>query len=167
MKKFLTRLVFTLSLMLDFYIVRPVKAVAKGLTAFSNAMGAAPGTLTNLLSSYNLNADAPATSGTVSVAAGATGTLNAESGVITITGLNAAAGANQTVTINNNKILATSNLLVTLNGYTGTWATNGEPWLAQATVAAGSIVIRIVNAHDANALAGNVTVSFRVGQIIQ
>jgi len=167
MKKFISNLAFTLLLMLDFYVVRPVKAVGKGLTAFSNAMGAAPGTLTNLLSSYNLNVDAPATSGTVSIAAGATGSLNAESGVITITGLNAAAGASQTVTLDNKKILANSNLLVTLNNYTGTWGTDGEPWLAQATIADGTTVIRIVNANDTNALAGNVTVSFRVGQVIQ
>jgi len=167
MKKFISNLAFTLMLMLEFYVVRPVKAVGKGLTAFSNAMGAAPGTLTNLLSSYNLNVDAPASSGTVSIAAGGSGSLNAESGLITITGLNAAAGANQIVTVNNSTILATSNIVATLNNYTGTWVTDGEPWLAQVSIAAGLMEIRIVNANDTNALNGNATISFKVGQVIK
>lgn len=122
--------------------------------------------LTNIWTA-NQNCDAPASSGTVSVAAGATGTLNAECGVVTITGLNAAAGANQVATINNNKIAANSRIIATLNGYTGTWDTNGEPWLAQVTIAAGQMVIRIVNVNGANALNGNVTISFQVGQIVQ
>lgn len=115
----------------------------------------------------NQNVDAPASSGTVSVAAGATGVLNAESGVITITGLTAAAGARQSATVTNNKIVASSNVTATLNNYTGTLGTDGEPCLIQVSFTAGSMVIHIVNVDLANALAGAVSVSFRIGQVVR
>lgn len=163
--KFLSSLVMFLSLALDFYIVRPVKAIGKALTAFSNAMGAPGGLLANTWTA-NQNADAPVSSGTQTVAISATTVLAAECGKITITGLNAAAGAFNVATITNTTILATSRIVATLNSYTGVWATNGEPCLVEVTIAANTMVFRIKNLHAANALAGNCVISYEVGQVI-
>lgn len=149
---------------LQHFIIRPAKALGKGLQVFSAELGTpAPGLLINTWAS-NQTVDAPGSSGTQSVAAAGTAALNAESGVITLTGFTAAAGAMQTATITNNKIVATSNIIATLNNYAGTYGTNGEPILMAVTVAAGSMVLRIGNIHGANALSGDITVSFRVGQ---
>lgn len=165
MKKTFQFLQMLLTIAFTFYIVRPVKSLLSALQAFNEGMGVTPGVMANIWTA-NQNADAPTSSGTVSVAVASSQALNAESGVITITGLTAAAGAMQIATVTNSKILANSNVVATLNNYTGTWTTNGEPILMATTIAAGSMILRVGNIHGANALAGNVTISFRVGQVV-
>jgi len=129
---------------------------------FSNPTG-----LLTLVWTDNQAFDAPTSSGTVSIAQGGTGTLNADTGVITVTGLTAASGAIVQVTVNNNKVAANSTVLISGNNYSGTWSTNGEPMPMAATITgAGVMVIRIGNFHPANALSGNLSISFRVGQPI-
>lgn len=120
--------------------------------------------LTNVWTS-NQNCDAPVDNGTQSVAAAGSAALNKDSGVITITGLTAAAGAMQIATITNSKMVAGSFVTATLMHYTGTWATDGEPCLLQAdNNTVGSIIFRVVNLHAANALNGDITVAFVVHQ---
>lgn len=161
-------LVMMITLALDFYFIRPLKAMGKGLSAFSGAMGMPGGLLINAWTA-NQNVDAPGTSGTQSVAVTATAVLAAEEGIITLTGFNAAAGATQIATITNSKCIATSIVTASIGAYAGVYNTNGLPWLAQVdvTTTPGSMVFRIVNLHAANALAGNITVHFVVHQVVQ
>lgn len=111
--------------------------------------------------------DAPNTTGTQSIAAAGSATLNADAGVLTLTGATAAAGAVNTFTLNNSQVGATDRVYATINDYAGTLGTNGVPVLVNATSAAGSIVFNIVNVHAANALSGDITLSFMVGKAIQ
>lgn len=166
MKKQFLYFQMLLTVAFKFYIVRPGMALLNALQAFNDTMGVTPGVMSNVWTT-NQNCDAPTSSGTQSVAAAGTAVLNAESGVITLTGFTAAAGAIQIATITNDKVLANSNIVATLTNYAGTYSTNGEPILmAVAIPTAGSMVIRIGNIHGANALSGNITISFRVGQVI-
>lgn len=122
--------------------------------------------LTNIWTA-NQNADAPTSSGTVSIAAAGTGTLNKECGVITFTGLTAASDASQKITVNNNTVQTTSRILVTPGKYTGTIGTNGIPVVTEVVITAkGIFEIQVSNAHSANALSGDLTLSFQVGQPI-
>lgn len=165
--KFLGLVAMLLTLTFDFFILRPLKAIGAGLSAFSNAMGTPGGVLANVWTA-NQNCDAPTSSGTQSVAAAGTAALNKEEGIITLTGFNAAAAATQIATITNTTCLAGSIVTATLVNYAGTWNTNGQPWLAQVDTLTtpGSMIFRIVNLHAANALAGNITVHFVVHQVI-
>lgn len=122
--------------------------------------------IATVLSTANIAFDAPNASGTNTVAAGGTATLNADSGVITITGLTAAAGTTETATVNNSKVIAKSRVLATINKYTGSIVTNGVPVIATIDASTvGTIKITIANL-GANALNGDVEIAFAVGQEI-
>jgi hypothetical protein len=122
--------------------------------------------LTNIWTA-NQNADAPTSTGIKSIAAGATGTLDAEAGVITATGLTAAAGVSEKITVNNKTVKTDSRILITAGPYTGTFGANGIPVVTGYTiVSAGQFEIQITNLHGANALDGDLNLSFQVGQVV-
>jgi hypothetical protein len=166
MKKIFNLLIMVLSIGFEHYVIRPGKAIGAGLSAFSNAMGTIPGTLTNTWTN-NQNCDAPSSTADVTVAVAGTKACNGESGKITITGLTAAAGATEVATITNTKHVAGSKFLCTLNGYTGAYGANGEPLFVSADDSTpGTIIIRIMNTAALNALSGDVTLSYLVNQIV-
>lgn len=93
--------------------------------------------------------------------AGNTPTINANTGKFTTATLTTAANTSATITLTNSKITSTSNVLVYIEGYSGTYSTNGVPRVFRVTPAAGSVAIVIGNI-SANALNGTLTLKFIV-----
>lgn len=87
-------------------------------------------------------------------------TINTASGVITTFSQSAAANTTASFTVTNSAVKSTDKILVSLNSYAGTYGTNGIPVVSVGTVANGSFVIRVSNAHATNALSGAVEISF-------
>lgn len=97
------------------------------------------------------------TAGTATATAGAA-TLNADKGKITSEALTTAQDATYTLTITNDKIVATDIVMVSIANGTNT---QGTPTLLRVTPGASSIVVVIANAHaSAQALNGTLVVSF-------
>lgn len=86
-------------------------------------------------------------------------TLDRISGIITTASLTTAAAATYTLTITNNKILATSIVLVTIGDGTNS---QGTVMLNTVAPADGSVVIVLTNDHASSALNGTLKVSFLV-----
>lgn len=95
---------------------------------------------------------------TASATAGAA-TLHQPQGKITSEALTTAAAANYTLTLTNEKIVATD--LVFVSVAYGT-ATAGTPVVSRVTPAAGSVVIVIKNDHASAAFDGTLVVSYFV-----
>ncbi len=89
-------------------------------------------------------------------------TLNAPSGVITTQTATAASGATQTFTVNNTVCFSTSVVIADLHQYSGTYLTNGIPYVRVTTVADGSFDISVINIHGTNALNGTLVIHFLV-----
>lgn len=87
------------------------------------------------------------------------GTLNKVSGTIITNGLTTAAGALDTITITNNLVSVTSNILVWVVDAADT---AGLPVIIYTAASAGSFTITIGNAHSVNALDGPITLKFIV-----
>lgn len=81
------------------------------------------------------------------------------SGVITTEALTTAALATYTLTITNSYILASDIVDVMIQGGT---SSAGTPLVLSAVPAAGSVVIKIYNAHATNALNGTLVIAFSV-----
>lgn len=90
--------------------------------------------------------------------AGASHTLNASRGRVTATGLTTASGADETITITNNKVAATSGIIV---GICTVTATDARPVLEKVVPAAGSFTVQYVN-DGAASLDGDLIISFEV-----
>lgn len=90
--------------------------------------------------------------------AGAAHTLNASKGRITATGLTTAAGADETITITNSSVSATSGIIV---GICTLGANDARPVLERVVPGAGSFTIQYVN-EGAAALNGDLIISFEV-----
>ena len=88
--------------------------------------------------------------------------LNKAAGVITTQAASAAAGAVQAFTFSNQYINADSVVIVSVVDYAGTITTNGLPFVTVDSIAAGSCVIRVCNAHGTNALSGALQIAFLV-----
>ena len=87
-------------------------------------------------------------------------TLNKSSGTITSEALTTAQNAFYTLTLTNSEIAATDMVFASVANGTNT---QGTPMVERITPAAGSVVIRIRNAHaSAEALNGTIVVSFLV-----
>lgn len=84
------------------------------------------------------------------------------SGVITTVSATTAGAAISTFTLTNQYIKADSVVLVVVENYAGTYATNGLPYVTVGTVAAGSCVINIVNCHASNALSGVLKIAYLI-----
>ena len=102
--------------------------------------------------------------GAVSQAVGITTgvTLNRRKGVITTQTATAAADATHTFTVTNSLATATSNILVSIDNYSGTIATNGNPTVLVDNRTAGTFDIIIANTHSANALNGTLVISYEI-----
>lgn len=96
--------------------------------------------------------------GTASATAGAA-TLSKLAGVITSEALTTAAGATYTLTIANDKVVAGSVVVASLQNGTNS---AGDPTIAKVTPGAGSLVITVTNRHASNALNGTIKVAFVV-----
>lgn len=97
-------------------------------------------------------------SGTATATAGAA-TLNAGRGVVTSESLSTAAGAVYTLTLTNSVVTANSNIQAMAQFGT---STTGQPVVATATAAAGSVVFKVQNISGAEALNGTIKVSYIV-----
>lgn len=91
-------------------------------------------------------------------------TANANSGIITTVSATTAAGAVESFTFTNDKLVAGggSFVIVSLGNYSGTLGTNGTPIVTTDTPALGSVVINVYNAHAANALSGTLEINYLV-----
>ena len=107
---------------------------------------------------------------TVNIYATQTGnsvTINYPIGRLTTASLTTAAATTSaisttTITVTNSTVTANSIVCASLEAYSGTINTNGFPMIYKITPAAGSFTIQIANFNQTNALAGTVTLSFRV-----
>lgn len=91
-------------------------------------------------------------------AAGASITLNARVGVVTLTGNTTAAGAQEAITLTNSYISATSGILLTV---ANVGANDARMTLEQVKPAAGSATINLQN-NGAAALNGDIIIAFHV-----
>jgi hypothetical protein len=98
---------------------------------------------------------------TASATAGAA-TLHQPSGVITSEALTTAAAAVYTLTLTNDKIVATDIVLVSLGNGTNS---AGHPHVLTVTPAAGSVVIVVRNTHASAALNGTLKIAFAVVKV--
>ena len=62
----------------------------------------------------------------------------------------------------NSAIAAGSVIQVSIQNYSGTYFTNGTPYITVGTVAAGSCSINVLNLHTANALNGVLKIAVAV-----
>lgn len=87
-------------------------------------------------------------------------TVNAQRGFVTSESLTTAAGAAYTLTLTNDKIGASSQVIPTVENGTNT---QGIPVVSTSKVAAaGSVVILVYNLHASQALNGTIIISFMV-----
>ena len=93
---------------------------------------------------------------TAAATAGAA-TLNKNSGVITSEALTTVAGATYTLTITDSQILATDQVMASVQ--LGT-ATTGRPTITTVKPGAGSLVIVVQNVHATAALNGTIKIAF-------
>lgn len=96
--------------------------------------------------------------GTAAAAAGAA-TLHAPAGVVTSEALTTAAGAEYVLTLSNSLVTAGSVVVVSL-----AWGSNtvGPVYVSRVTPGAGSVTIRVLNAHPSSALNGTLRISYFV-----
>lgn len=105
-----------------------------------------------------LSLGASGTTKTATSTAGAV-TYAGPTGVVTTEALTTAGLATYTLTITDSYILATDIVLVSLQGGT---STTGTQVVQSAVPAAGSVVIKIYNAHATVALNGTLVIAFAV-----
>jgi len=89
-------------------------------------------------------------------------TIDNKAGIITTFQAVDVSEASSVFTVNNTFVTTSSIITVTLNSYSGTWLTNGIPYLTVENLQAGSFDIRITNIHSANALLGTCDIAFNV-----
>ena len=97
----------------------------------------------------------------VTVTASNTPTINARCGKFATATLTSIANSTTTITLTNSNITTTSNVLVYLEAYSGTYSTNGVPTVFRVLPNNGSATIILGN-NSANALNGAVTLKFIV-----
>lgn len=144
-------------------ILRGLSPNSKGLKVVSNDINPIVDDLTSIDARATVLEAGTFSLATLTVTSGSqtgsdTPTINASSGTI-ITAVTATAGlAVKTVTLTNSKITAASKVFVSIGDYGGT----GVPILHQVTPAAGSVVIKIYNAHASVALSAAFDIDFLV-----
>lgn len=95
---------------------------------------------------------------TATATAGAA-TLSKSAGVVTSESLTTAAAAIYTLTLTNTAIAAADQVFVSVQNGTNT---AGVPVVSTVVPAAGSVVIKILNAHAADAFNGTIKIAFAV-----
>lgn len=91
-------------------------------------------------------------------------TANAASGVLAFT-VSTAAASCATAVVTNTNVVAGSEVILTVQSYTGTDFTNGNPVVSRQDTAgssAGSFTLKLCNLHSTNALSGNLYIAFWV-----
>ena len=89
-------------------------------------------------------------------------TIDDVSGVITTVTATTAGEATDSFVVTNNRVLASSVVLVSLDGYSGTLSTNGLPLITVTGISAGSFTMNVSNAHGTAALSGTLDIGFVV-----
>lgn len=89
-------------------------------------------------------------------------TCNGQRGIVTTGTLSTAGATNAAFVINNSSVTATSLVMCTDQGYSGTLVTNGYPVIMSCVPGSGTITVNITNTHAANALNGTVQIGFTV-----
>jgi type 1 fimbria pilin len=89
-------------------------------------------------------------------------TCNGGFGKVTTGTLTTAAATSASFTINNANVTATNALICTINAYSGTFSTNGDPVIEGCVPGAGTITVNFRNVNAANALNGALTFGFQV-----
>lgn len=89
-------------------------------------------------------------------------TCNSNRGIVTSGTLTTAASTAATYTINDSSVVATSLILCTNQGYSGTYITNGVPEILDCKAGAGTITVDFANTNATNALNGTVKFGFSV-----
>lgn len=89
-------------------------------------------------------------------------TLNYHEGVITTNTATTAAVTATDFTVTNSTVTAGSRVFVNIVDYNATYGTAGIPYVNVDTIADGSFIIKIVNAHASNALNGALKIAFKV-----
>ncbi len=89
-------------------------------------------------------------------------TLNSAKGVVTTFASTLAAGASSRFTVTNTFATATSQILVSVIDYSGTFTTNGLPIAVIDGRTTGAFDIVLANAHLLNALNGTVGIQFQI-----
>jgi hypothetical protein len=116
-----------------------------------------------VLSAFLATAQGPTSRAVTQITTITTGvTINSSRGVITTVSAATAGAAVSSFTVTNSAVAATSTVIANVQGYSGTYTTNGLPVVTVGTVAAGSFVVNIINAHASNALAGTLNIGFIV-----
>jgi hypothetical protein len=111
----------------------------------------------------NLNAQGGTTRAVTQITSIATPvTINSSTGVITTVAATVAGQQTATFTVNNSAVGPLSTVSADIQGYSGTYGTNGLPFVTVGNVAAGSFTITLANAHGANALSGTISIGFIV-----
>ncbi len=131
-----------------------------GQALVSQGSGAAPQWLNTFTNTFTTFTVTQATNPTTSV------TANVTSGVILTFSETLGALSSLSFTVTDSKVLAgaagTSQVNAYIQGYSGTYATNGFPDVKVGTVAAGSFVIIVNNYAPVNALSGTLRIGFTV-----
>ena len=100
---------------------------------------------------------------TICTASGATPqTCNGQRGIATTNSLSTAAATDASYVINNSSVTSSSLVACTLNGYSGTFSTNGNPVIEACTPGSGTITVQFRNVNAANALSGTLALGFVV-----
>ena len=99
----------------------------------------------------------------ICTASGATPqTCNGQRGTVTTNSLSTAAATDASYVINNSSVSSASLVVCSINAYSGTLSTNGDPVVTQCVPGSGTITVNVRNVHAANALSGTVAISFAV-----
>jgi hypothetical protein len=116
-----------------------------------------------LLSAIGLFGQGPTGRAVTQITSTTTGvTINSDTGVITTFAETLAGAANLTFTVTNSAVTATSTVVASVQGYSGTYTTNGTPLVQVNNVVAGAFDVKVLNAHASNALAGTLNIGFMV-----
>lgn len=88
-------------------------------------------------------------------------TANGTVGVLTFT-VTTAPLTSAVAVVSNTRVNATSQILVSIQNYSGAYFTNGSPHIAVSTILSGSFSVVLNNLHASNALSGTLIVMFLV-----
>lgn len=139
-----------------------------GVKVTSAATGTAPAIAANGDANRNLSVAGAGTGivtlgQTICTISGSTPqTCNGQRGIATTNALATAAATNAAYVINNSSVTASSLVMCTDQGYSGTLVTNGYPVIMSCVPGSGTITVNITNTHSANALSGTVAIGFTV-----
>jgi hypothetical protein len=89
-------------------------------------------------------------------------TINANAGVITTVSSTLATGTSAAFTVTNSAVEAGSVIVVSVQGYAGTYSANGIPIANVQNVVAGAFNIVLSNVHASTALNNPVQIAFSV-----